>query len=303
MSSGSMSGNTSLRPRHQLLQLAKRLGLRRLSVLALALVLTACSATSFIYNRLHIFIPWVVDDYINLDSRQEQQLEVLLKEFINEHRQDYLPRYVAIIDQLLVALDKPLTSEQLESIYQRVEGELALLQTESLNWMLDIGDTVSDEQMREFLDNVKEEHQKDEEKFLSRDAEEYQRDNYERLKDLYSDYLGRLSPEQLQLLRDCSQALSRIDRFWLEQQAQRTEQLAEILLNRGDHWKQAVRDLIGQQASEVSPEYQQAFQHNIGLLTDTAVTLINSRSEKQDRRVRAKLGSLSEDLLELSRQQ
>ena len=54
------------------------------------LAITACSGTTFVYNRLDTILPHV-DDYVDLDSPQRQLLDQTLQPFLRWHRQQELP--------------------------------------------------------------------------------------------------------------------------------------------------------------------------------------------------------------------
>ena len=54
------------------------------------LCLTACSGTTFVYNRLDTILPWYLDDYVELNGTQERQLEEILRPFLNWHRRQEL---------------------------------------------------------------------------------------------------------------------------------------------------------------------------------------------------------------------
>ena len=53
----------------------------RLTLIALLVLSAGCSTTNFLYNRLHLIIPWYLDDYVDLDGAQRDQLDALLKPF------------------------------------------------------------------------------------------------------------------------------------------------------------------------------------------------------------------------------
>jgi phage shock protein A len=109
------------------------------------------------------------------------------------------------------------------------------------------------------------------------------------------DYLGRLNGAQRDLLRDTGNGLLRSDRTWLRERAAWLEKLA-ILLEREPGWQQRVREAIAARDENVAPEYLRIYEHNLRLIHSAVAELLNSRTEKQDRRVRRKLSELREDL-------
>ncbi len=70
------------------------------------LALSACSSTTFVYNRLDFILPWYLDDYAELNGEQEEYLDTLLSPFLSWHRSQELPRYVDVLDRIEISLDK-----------------------------------------------------------------------------------------------------------------------------------------------------------------------------------------------------
>ena len=84
----------------------------RVAVLLCLSSLIACSGTTFVYNRLDTILPWYVDDYVDLNGRQQDQLDEILEPFLRWHRQQELPQYVALLNEVDTTLDRPVTPER-----------------------------------------------------------------------------------------------------------------------------------------------------------------------------------------------
>ena len=69
-----------------------------------------------------------------------------------------------------------------------------------------------------------------------------------------------------------------------------------MILQRQPGWQGRIRDAIAQRDENASPEYLRTYQHNLLVIHGTIADVLNSRSDKQDRRLRAKLENLREDL-------
>lgn len=274
--------------------------IRVLLVLALA-VLGACSSTTFIYNRLDFILPWYLDDYVELDRDQRRQFDRLLDPFLDWHRQEELPAYVTVLDQIEGTLGQTVTPQEIDAIASAFEAAWLRLEGRSLDWLLALGASLSDRQVEEFLQNLEERQQEYEEKYLSRSDEEYREEMYENLLDRAQDYLGRLDREQKAALRAATEAIIRSDRPWLEERARWHARLAE-LLQREPGWEQRVREAVARRDETLSESYRQAYSHNLALMQGTIVDLLNSRSERQERRLRGEIADLREDLLELIEQ-
>jgi len=273
----------------------------RVCLILALLALGGCSSTTFLYNRLDFIVPWYLDDYVELDRDQRQQFDRLLDPFLDWHRQEELPAYVAVLDQIEGTLGQPVTRQEIDAIAGAFEDAWLRLEGRSLDWLLTLGASLTDEQVEEFLQNLEERQQKYEEKYLSRSDEEYREEMYDNLLDRAQDYLGRLDREQKAALRAASEAMIRADGPWLEERARWHARLAE-LLQREPGWEQRVRDAVARRDETLSQAYREAYTHNLMLIQETIADLLNSRSERQERRLRGEIADLREDLQELIEQ-
>ena len=84
---------------------------------------------------------------------------------------------------------------------------------------------------------------------------------------------------------DCSLP---VDAAWLGRLA--------VTLQRQPGWQQRVREMLARRTETLSPRYQQVYDHNLEVIFEAVADVLNSRTPKQDRRLRAELASLQEDL-------
>jgi hypothetical protein len=267
----------------------------RAAVIACLLCLAGCSGTTFVYNRLDTILPWYVDDYVQLSSPQEQQLDSSLRPFLRWHRQQELPRYVGILDEIDASLARPVTSREIGAIYSGVEVAWLRLEEQALDWLLELGATLSDAQVQEFLDYLWDKQQEYEAEYLTRTGPEYLEESYESFADSIGDYLGRLTPQQRERLEEACGDLERSDAIWLQERAAWLERLA-VVLQRQPGWQQQVRDMLARRSETLSPRYQQVYEHNLEVILGAVADVLNSRTDKQDRHLRQKLAGLREDL-------
>lgn len=267
----------------------------RVIVLGALLLLGACSGTTFVYNRLDFLLPWYVDDYAELNGQQELYLAELLAPFLAWHRNQELPAYVGIIDDIEGSLDSELTPAHIAAIFAHLEAAWLRLEGEALDWLLDLGAQLSDKQIAGFLEVLGEQQAEFEEKYLQRSDEQFHEESYDNLLDNAGEYLGALSDEQRTLLRDGSRRLLRSDQAWLQERARWLTQLAD-LLKREPQWQQRLRDAVAERRRNPSPDYRRIYEHNMGVVYELVAALLNSRSEQQDRFLRDKLAGLRKDL-------
>jgi len=249
-----------------------------LAALLAALLLAACA--SFTYNRLDWLIPWYVAGYVDLTGDQRALLRARLAPTLAWHRHEELTRYMEILDRIQADLDGPVESttvrawaDDMLAAAQRVERTL-------MGVALEFGGEVSDEQVEEFIASLWERQREFEEEFLERSAAEYAEDDFDNLANLLERFLGRLSPEQKAVLREAANGLVRFDKAWLAERRAWLRTL-EDLLRREPGWQDAVMRAYEARIALRSPEYREAFEHNLGLITAAYAAVLSSMSERQ----------------------
>ncbi|MEH6589296.1 MAG: DUF6279 family lipoprotein [Halioglobus sp.] len=279
---------------------AKR-GSGRWSLLICLLLLNACSSTTFIYNRLDFLLPWYLGGYMDLSRPQKEMLDDLLQPYLYWHRTEELPLYLTVLEQVESDLDGPLTLEQVAATSLAFEEAWLRLEQESLNWMLSLGEDLSDQQMTDFIARLQEQQLEYEEEYLPRSDEDYREETYEGLLESFQDFMGKLDPSQVEVLNDTAEAMLRSDAAWLAERAAWLLRL-EATLQREPGWEQGIRDAIASRDEDTSEQYRQVYLHNVERIQLAIVEVANSRSDKQDKHLRRKLTNLQKDLRTLIEQ-
>ena len=267
----------------------------RVWVLIALFLVSACSSTTYVYNRLDFLLPWYMDDYVDLNAEQEAYLDQLLVPFLAWHRAQELPVYLTALNRIEDSLNEPLTPGGVGAIVTDFESAWFRLEGEALERLLDLGARLSDEQIAVFLEALWEQQREFEEEYLERSEEEFFQDNYDNTRDRVEDYLGRLSDAQKQWVRDGSRRLLRSDQVWLKERAQWLTQLG-ILLVREPGWQERIKVAVSAKKKKKTPEYKRVYEHNMGAIYQLIAQVLNARSERQSRHLRNKLSAVREDL-------
>lgn len=267
----------------------------KIGIITCLLVLSACSSTTFVYNRLDIVLPWYLDDYVELDNEQEQQLDNLLQPFLAWHRQEELPQYVALLDRIESSLGQQLTGDDIAAIYEDIQAGWLRLEAKSLDWLLTMGASLSDRQVTDMMAHLEEQQQDYEKEYLGRSERKYRKETDDRLLDSMQDYLGRLDKSQRNRLREATANLQRSDHVWLEERAAWLERLT-LIMRREPGWQQQIRDAIANRDETTAQAYQETFWHNMEIIFSAIADVLNSRNAKQDKRLRNELNDLRDDL-------
>lgn len=270
-------------------------GALKTCLLASLLVLGACSSTTFVYNRLDFFVPWYLDDYVDLDREQRRELDRQLTPFLAWHRSEELPRYLGLVNEIETDLQQPLQPADIERIFDGMQDAWQRLENASLDWLLVLGDSLTERQVQAFLEELAERQQDLEEEYLERSDPEFRDETYDNLEDNLEDWLGRLDSTQRDRLRQATAGFERIDAVWLAERAAWLEQL-KVLLQRQSGWQDALREAIARRDETADPRYQELARHNLAVAFAAIAEVLNSRTPQQDERLREKLGELQEDL-------
>ena len=124
----------------------------RVWVVVALFVVSACSSTTYVYNRLDFLLPWYMDDYVDLDAEQEAYLDELLVPFLAWHRAQELPVYLTALNNIEDSLDSPSTAEIVGTLFTNFESAWPRFQREGLRQLLDLGARLSDEQIAALLE-------------------------------------------------------------------------------------------------------------------------------------------------------
>ena len=156
-------------------------------------LVSGCSATQFIYNRVDIVIRWYLDDYVALNRDQQAQFDERLDDLLSWHRQEELPSYVTLLDDTLVILDEGVPVESARLMAARIEAAANRIQGPFLDLLLSTGQTLERSQRQDFVEILLAKQDELEADRLARDDEDYRTDIAARFDEQLSDYLGPLS--------------------------------------------------------------------------------------------------------------
>jgi len=267
--------------------------LKKFSLIIL-IFLTGCSSTTFIYNRIDFLLPWYFAGYVDLSRDQKQYLDELLIPFFSWHRHEELPRYAEIINSVEEILDSEVKVENITLITQDVEESWFRLEDELLLWILPLTKDLSDEQINNFLQVMQTKTIESENKYLKRNDQVYQKDNYNRLRKNLRRFIGTMSKEQLDLVKIASKSMRRVDTEWVQNRKKLVANLGSIL-QRKESWEKRFIS-ITHRDDLVSKNYRDNYAYNIDITNHLIAAILNTRTEKQDKELRAKLKRYRTDI-------
>ena len=266
------------------------------TLLASTLVLAACSANRFLYNRADTFVRWAIDDYVDLTVEQQKQFDADLEGLLDWHRRDELPLYRKFIVSSLDALEGGVTIDEAVLISDSIDEAANRLQVQLIDFLLMSAEGLSDSQIQTFLDELDLQQEEYSQERLTRDDIQYADDAADSLQRLAKRLLGRLNDDQKALVQSRSTELIRIDRLWHEDRSVWGAKLRTILESRSPGWQTEIRVLGDTRSEARTPAYVAGIEHNGDVILRLLVDTINDRTERQDRRMRRFLDDLIADI-------
>ena len=262
----------------------------------LVTTLAGCSANRLLYNRADTFIRLAADDYVALDREQQAAFDQRLDEFLAWHRSQELPRYRAFIVTSLDTLEDGVTLEEAVAISEEIDLAADRFQLQFVELLLATAEDLSDDQLQEFLAELEQNQTDYAEERLVRDEHAYYQDSAKTMNDLVKRLMGRLNAEQKDEIQARSKQLMRIDGLWHDDRARWGSALRVILEEKAPGWQAEIR-ILGETRSKARiPEYVAGIEHNGDVILSLLVDTINSRTERQDRRMRRFLQGLIGDI-------
>jgi hypothetical protein len=271
-----------------------------LGFVLLVAILSGCSATQFIYNRVDILIRWYLDDYVSLDRDQQARFTTRLDALLEWHRLEELPVYVVLLDDALVILDNGVSLDATRAMAARIESAAIRLQDRFLELLLSTGEDLTPAQRAGFIETLWAKQEEFEADRLARDDAAYRDDLEARFDKQLRRYLGPLTDEQKSRLRQGVAAMTRLDHYWLQDRRVWISALSEILLSDEPNWVEPVRALIASRDEALLPDYRDGIDHNGEVILQLSRDVLLLRSDKQDKKLRARLTALRDDLAALS---
>ena len=270
---------------------------KKLLLILLSCLLTGCSNT-FIYNQLDWLIPWYVGDYLDLNRTQKKYFKSELLPLLDWHRKEELQTYLVILDSIESDLDKSVTATDVSRWANELVAAYDRLKQRSIPLAFNIGEQMSDLQLKYFMEEMYETQNELEQEYLPRSEAEFREQTYDNFEEGISGFMGRLEKSQLHRLQQAAADIVRFDEAWLTQRRTWLQQ-GEKLLDRKPGWQEAALDLLNNREQFESPAYKAANLHNQQVIYAALADLIEARTQKQDERLRDEIADFRRDLNKL----
>ncbi|MGL5390175.1 MAG: DUF6279 family lipoprotein [Shewanella sp.] len=275
-----------------------------LLLLLCLLALSACS-TKLSYRFLDWAIGWEVEDYVTLDNTQQRAFDGLVAQFVRWHQTEELGHYVVQLTEIKRLINSnTLTAALWAEQVNIAKRHWFRLFEFVLPQLLPIIVSLNDEQVRQIISALQQDEQALIKEFAGKTPEELQQQANEELQAQFTDWLGRLSDSQKEMIYQYNkQRLSTLD-MWLEYRHEWLRQFEIALGQRADTERLSERlTRLMTQADELkSAQHKALARQNTELFGALLLDIHASLSAKQSRHFYHKLNKLIDSLRELNQE-
>ena len=175
-------------------------GVMKIAVISVLIMLTACS-TRLAYNNLDWLVLWYLDDYIELDTQQENLFDDQLNQILIWHRQQGLSGYrIQLLSFKRHILAGELTAEQWQKHLTQLRQHWLDLRFKFSESLVLSAVNLSPDQVHELFINLSKKSKEDRQNVLELDSSERQAEKRNQINDSMKDQLGHVTQAQDDML-------------------------------------------------------------------------------------------------------
>lgn len=289
--------------RHQH-ELAKIIGMKTARIIIVGILLlatlSACGVVNLVYNNAPTAVAYVADDWFDLTSPQRAWLKLRVENLVDWHRASELPIYQKLLSDAHEQVVRPLAIEHIDLFYGQSRLAAERLAEKAIPDLVGFLQLLEPRQIA-FLERKL---ASDNEKLaneLKLGLEERRRKRVERYVGRFEGWFGRLSPEQLGLLKTRLEEMPFSEELRLADRKRWQASLVALLKNNADSAVLAreLRVLLLSPEQRRAADYRvkwEAQQQLVALLT---VELLQIATAKQKQAVQRKLAGYAQDVSNL----
>lgn len=271
-------------------------------ILAISLLFLCSCSTTFAYNNLPWLSSFWVDDYIDLNKSQSEQLELIIKDTRNWHRQVELLKYKQDLNNVQKMFNgQPSLNEVNQQVTIAKQHWGNLLAYAQLP-LIKLAKTLTPQQREELVSNISNE--------LSEELAEHNELNKQGHKDkrleqqlsYYKEWLGKLSNHQAQLIHATNELHVSTFELWQRYKQNRLNALETLFANtqRDDiEFTKQLGLIITEREYFMDSELIEKNNSNRMRYVDLLMALNNTLSDKQRRHANAKFVDLIDTIDDL----
>jgi hypothetical protein len=202
---------------------------RVLLLIALTVMVAACSSIRFSYNHGDTLMYWWLNNYLDLDSDQSGWVKKDIDSLFQWHRKTQLKDYTQLLANGQRQLAGNLTQADLMSDYRDIKARTELLAYKALPELADLARSVRPEQIAQMEKKFAKNNEDYRKKFMRGDLEDRQKARFKKSMEQFDLWFGRFSSEQEAVLRKASDARVLDNEIWMDERMRRQKHIVAVL--------------------------------------------------------------------------
>ena len=203
---------------------------RVVCLIAVMLVVAACSSVKFAYNQGDTLLYWWVNAYLDLDSGQSGLVKEDIGQLFNWHRKTQLKDY----SQLLSNGQKQLASgnlslADLKADYRDIRTRTELLAFKALPELTELALSIKPEQIAKMEEKFAKNNDTYRKKFVKIDQDKQQKLRFKKSMEQFDLWFGNFSSEQETVLKRASDVRPLDNELWLNERIIRQKRIIAVL--------------------------------------------------------------------------
>ncbi|MDX1722813.1 MAG: DUF6279 family lipoprotein [Pseudomonas sp.] len=273
-----------------------------LLLIALGMLLAACSQIGLVYRNLDWLIPWQLDDYLSLNREQKAWLKPRLQAHLEWHCSSELPRYIDWLQrsEALIEQAQPSASQlseqfaELDGAYKRISGAITPTAIELLQ-------SLNPGQVAELYAAMDEDNREDRQDYLEPPLAAQISRRTTRMQQRLRPWLGRLNDVQQARIAEWAHTQGEQNRLWLDNRLRwQTEFRAALDARRSTEFPARLTRLLQGRGSVYEADSRAAYARSRQALAELLSDLLESADSKQRERLSTRLRDLRRDLTQLA---
>jgi hypothetical protein len=222
---------------------------KKIIIIGLVLLLSGCS-TKFIYKNVDWLVYWYLDDFVELTEQQEDVLDLKLATWLDWHKQNEIPKYIAHLDELSTDIaSQKISLAKMDYHQQKAAEHWIRLKTRIVPDLVEMANSLTQEQVSSMfteLDERNQEEAEEREERLQKTLENRRKDALKRNKKSLKRWIGSLSSEQEQLIENMYGNYHSNGELWWQYRVKYQAELKSLLQtdNRDDAFSRKLRELL-----------------------------------------------------------
>jgi len=224
---------------------------RKIIIIGLVLFLSGCS-TKFVYKNLDWLVYWYVDDFVELNDEQEKLVDVKLANWLEWHKNNEIPKYIAHLNELSGDIRmQQMSLDKMDYHQQKAAEHWIRLKAKIIPDLVDMAPLLSQEQvdsMFKEIDEMNKDEAQEREEYLEKSPEQRKKRSIKRNTKNLKRWLGDVNNEQEALIENMYGQYHSNSELWLEYRVRYQAELRSLFNSpdRGEEFKAKLNKLLMQ---------------------------------------------------------